>query len=337
MLSVAANAVDIRWRGGVHIGGTEIWCDARRAREVCFVSCAHAVEASRHGQLIATQLTLDLLSRADAKFQPISQLSVPYGRPFTLGTKRVELLRSGHSIGSASLLINVDGHRVLYAGAVNPAGGGLGGEADVRACDTLVINAHYGQRGLSFDPVHQVCEAVSAFVHEVHDKGGLAILLVSSASKGLDVAERLSRGKIHVIAHRGIHHAAQRIRARVELPKIRRWSGKPPRTRGPVRALLWPLHLRAALDKLPLPEHSNVAVVSGAATELDAHQRYRADALFAWSNAADHKALVDYVDTCGATNVYVTGRCARTFAPSLERKGRRASALGPPIQLSLFG
>ena len=28
------------WRDGVHVVGTPIWCDARRARELCFVSRA---------------------------------------------------------------------------------------------------------------------------------------------------------------------------------------------------------------------------------------------------------------------------------------------------------
>lgn len=328
--------VEIHWRGGVHIGGTEIWCDARRPREVCFVSCAHAVEACRHDQLIATQITLDLLSRAHKKLQPQSQLAVPYGRPFTLGTRRLELVRSGHSLGSASLLIDTGSQRVLYAGPVNPAGGGLGDTADLRACDILVISARYGHEQLSFPPVDDAAAAVVAFVREVHERGGLAVLLLTSPSKGFDVAHRLSREKIHVIAHRSIHHAAQRIRARVELPKIRRWSGKPPRTAGPVRALLWPLHLRSALDKVTLPDRSKIALVSGAAAEPDAHKRFASDALFAWSNAADYQRLREYIDASGARQVYVTDRYARELAAAIRTNKRDAMPLGPPVQLGLF-
>jgi len=331
-----ADVGEILWRGGVHIGGTEIWCDARRAREVCFVSCAHAVEASRHGQLIATQITLDLLSRADKKFQPQSQLAVPYGRPFTLGTRRLELVRSGHSVGSASLLLDSGGQRILYAGPVNPAGGGLGDTADLRAADTLIIAARYGHVGLAFAPVDQVAAAVIDFVRDVHESGGLAVLLVTSPSKGFDVAHRLSREKIQVIAHRTIHHAAQRVRARVELPKIRRWAGKPPRTAGPVRALLWPLHLRDALRKVALPAASKTALVSGAAAEPGVEQRIDADALFAWSNAADYRRLCEYVDASGARRVQVTGRYARELAAALQTDKRTATALGPPEQLGLF-
>jgi len=335
MLSVVDQA-EIQWRGGVHIAGTEIWCDARRAQEVCFVSCAHAVEASRHGQLIASQTTLDLLSRADKKFQPHAQLSVPYGRPFTLGTRRVELVRSGHSIGSASLLFESDGRRILYAGTVNPAGGGLGDTADIRACDTLIISARYGDEQFAFPSVDDVAPQVEGFVREVHTDGGMAVLLVSSASKGLDVADRLSRAKIHVIAHRSIHHAAQRIRPRVALPKIRRWSGKPPATRGPVRVLLWPVHLRPALTKVDMP-NSRVALLSGAAIEVGANKRHEVDTSFAWSNAADYQRLTEYVDASGASQVYFTDRWARTLAANMDTSKRRATALGPAIQLSLFG
>lgn len=331
-----SDAHPITWRGGVHIGGTEIWCDARRAREVCFVSCAHAVDASRHGQLIATQVTLDLLARADAKLQPRSELSVPYNRPFTIGTRRLELVRSGHSVGSAALLLDLEGHRILYAGAVNPAGGGLGGAADVRACDTLIIAARYGDSRFVFPEPGDAAAAVSAFVAEVHAHGGMAVLLVTSPSKGIDVAHRLSADKIQVIAHRSIHHAAQRIRGRVELPKLRRWSGKPPRTAGPMRALVWPIAARAALSTVELPGHSKLALVSGDAQDAETLARCEVDAAFVWSNRADHARLLEYVDTSGARRVYFTDRHARVLAAALDRPKRRAFAVGPPVQMSLF-
>ena len=35
----------VTWRDGVHLTGTPIWCDARRRRDVCFVSRADRIGA----------------------------------------------------------------------------------------------------------------------------------------------------------------------------------------------------------------------------------------------------------------------------------------------------
>ena len=115
----------VAWRDGIHVVNTPIWCDARRTRDLCFVSAASAVASPRHGQYLATDITLSLLGRRARPTDPGSHLAVPYGHPFTLGSLRLELFRSGHAAGSASLLVCKGEQRIVYAGAVNPAGGGL--------------------------------------------------------------------------------------------------------------------------------------------------------------------------------------------------------------------
>ena len=209
----------VSWRDGIHIHGTAIWCDALRARDVCFVSCAHAVPSSRHGQLVATAETLTLLGEAPGD----TRLAVTYGRPFNLGAHRLELIRSGHGLGSAGLLVDVGGHRVLYAGAVNPRGGGLGGVADIRPCDTMVLAASYGAPDYRFPPLDTVIERVAAFAVDTTASRGTAVLLVSSPSKALDVASRLAdaipgclagsgsaghRSQLSFFGHRRIYDAA---------------------------------------------------------------------------------------------------------------------------------
>ena len=323
----------VAWRDGVHIEGTPIWCDARRARDVCFVSAAHAVESARHGQLIATAETLAMLSRRETHMRPVSQLSVPCAHPFTLGTTRIELLRSGHCVGGASMVVDVGGQRVLYAGVIDPRPDGLGGPADLRACDTLVIDATYGDPRFRFPPVEQVLTEVNGFVAEVTGAGGVAVLLVTSACKGLDVAARLG-GDVVLSAHRLIHHAAQRLRgAGVQLPRIRRFTGK--RSAGS-RVLLWPTGGRDALDALELPPGSRVAVISGRALDVDAVAELRTDVAFPWSNRAGYDELRAYIDACGPTRVFFVSRYAEPLAAAVGSSSVAARSLGPPQQMSLF-
>jgi hypothetical protein len=118
-----AQVAPVTWRDGVHLTGTPIWCDARRRRDVCFVSGATRLGAG-HGQLIATPQTLALIG---AK----GQLGVPVHRPFTLGTLRLELIPSGRGLGGAALHVDAGDHSVLYAGEIR--------KADVRAADAVVV------------------------------------------------------------------------------------------------------------------------------------------------------------------------------------------------------
>ena len=79
----------------MHLTGTPIWCDARRRRDVCFVSSSERVGRAGHGQLIATPITLALLGAE------VGHLAVPVHRPFTLGTTRLSLIPSGRGLGAA--------------------------------------------------------------------------------------------------------------------------------------------------------------------------------------------------------------------------------------------
>src|SRR4051812_22327281 len=135
-----APAAPVSWRDGVHLTGTPIWCDARRRRDICFVSSADRLARAGHGQLIGTPLTLALLG---AKGE--GDLAVPVRQRFTLGTLRLELIPSGRGLGAAALFVDLGGRCTLYAGAVRTAQGGIGDRAEVRSCEALVVHAPFGE------------------------------------------------------------------------------------------------------------------------------------------------------------------------------------------------
>ena len=190
----------VAWRDGVHVLGTAIWCDARRARAVCFVSAADRTARAGHGQLIATAPTLALLgARADA------HLAAPLHRPFSLGTTRLTLLPSGYGPGAAALLIDAGTGRVLYAGAVEPR------RADLVPCETLVIAAPYGERHHAFAADAEARGV--ALCQQIAADRAVAAVLVSNPLRGLAVAERLVAAGLVVAGHRRIVDAAQRLTA----------------------------------------------------------------------------------------------------------------------------
>jgi hypothetical protein len=195
------------WRDGVHLSGTPIWCDARRRRDVCFVSAADRVGRAGHGQLIATPPTLALLGATRG-----GHLGVPLHQRFTLGTLRLELIASGRGPGGAALYVDMAGRTALYAGEVRAA------SADVRTADAVVVSApHEREAPPLADLVARTREACEAQLA----RGVRPVLRVDSALDGVELASALG---MPVAAARPIRDAAARIDLALAAP------AKEPRT-----------------------------------------------------------------------------------------------------------
>jgi len=296
----------VEWRDGVHLTGTPIWCDARRRRDVCFVSSADRVGRVGHGQLIGTPLTLALLGAG------AGHLGVPLRQRFTLGTVRLELLPSGRGAGAAMLYAELGDARVLYAGAIRTRGAGE--LADVRACDALVVAAPVAGALPGLD---DVVARVIAWLRARLAERVRPVLVVDSVLDGLEVAARLARDGIAFAGSPSLRDAAQHARKLATLPAIR--------ARGTEPCAL----IRVDGDRARIAAPIATALVSPRALDAPAG----VDAVFAWPFVADRKQLLAWIDQTGARDVFVTGAHADAIAAAI---GARARSLGPPRQMTLF-
>jgi len=319
----------VSWRDGIHITGTSIWCDAIRARDICFLSTASAMRGAKHAQLIASQDTLRLLGESNN--QGGSRLAVPFGQPFTLGTHRIELFSSGHSVGSASLLVNVDSHRVVYAGAINPRPAAIGSALDHRAADILVLSARYGEPRFAFPDPSSEFARLETRCREICGDGGVAILLVRDLGKALTLAARLSTSGLPLRAHRSICDRAKRLAAPA-FAELRRWG----RNRSEGQILLWPLGTRSRLDPETLPKGSARILVSGSAIAPDRVAAAGAAEGIVLSNQADYHELLRYIASSGAKQIYLTHSSDRGEGLFKALPKLQVEAIGPPQQLPLF-
>lgn len=321
----------VSWRDGIHLTGTAIWCDAKRSRDICFVSVANRLPHAKHGQLIASAKTLELLDKPGS--QAASQLAVPYGQPFTLGTQRIELFASGHAYGAASLLVHTKDAKVVYAGAIHPRGTGLGGPIDHRSADVLVLCAPYGQSHFRFEDSEQGAEQLRERCQEICTAEGVAVLLVDGIGKALDTAVALASTGLPLFAHRSIHEVCAAMQKKGSaLPAPKRWN----RAGKQGRVLLWPLPLCHKLDADGLPGNSRVLLVSGRAMHSESVKAAGAHEGIPWSSQADHEELFQYIRDCGAKQVFLTHSVDRGAALQDRLPGVSVEAIGPPEQLSLF-
>jgi hypothetical protein len=205
----------VTWRDGVHLTGTPIWCDARRRRDVCFLSSADRVGRAGHGQLIGTAITLALLDAAGA-----GNLAVPLRQRFTLGTVRLELIPSGRGFGAAALHADVAGKTVLYAGAVRTTAGGAGDAAELRSCDAVVVAAPYGQPHHRFPPLATAIEQTVEWARAQLAARRWPVLWVDSVLDGLEVASLLAAHDLPLAGGRALREAGQRIADLVPPPQL---------------------------------------------------------------------------------------------------------------------
>ena len=295
----------------MHLTGTPIWCDARRRRDVCFVSSAERVGRAGHGQLIATPATLALLG-ADA-----GHLAVPVHRPFTLGTTRLELIPSGRGLGAAALHVDLGGRTVLYAGAIRTVN--RRGAAEVRKCEAVVVDVGAGDADLP--ALDDVASRVVDWVRVQLVQGKTPVLVVDTVFDGIEVAEHLAAVGLTVAASRTIREAAQRARAHGSVTEFR----APGREPAPI--------VRLDSDRVKLADSMRgvAALVSiRAATESSNGW----DATFAWPFVANQKQLLHWIEQSRAKHIFLTGGNADAIADEL---GPRARVLGPPRQMALFG
>lgn len=347
------------WRDGVHITGTPIWCDARRRRDVCFLSSADRVGRTGHGQLIGTAITLALLGARDQ-----GHLAVPVRQRFTLGTVRLELIPSGRGFGAAALHADITGKTVLYAGAVRTSAGGVGDPAELRTCDAVVVAAPFGEPHHKFPPLRTAIDATIAWTRAQLAAGKRPVLFVDAPLDGLEVASRLAADGLAIAGSRALRETAQRIAELVPPAQLVNGAitiGASITSRGSLAA---PVRLANGSQAMPpLAADSGIPVIASPGREpratiwLDADRggllrslggrpfatalisgRALAatadyDAGFVWASAADRAQLLGWIEATAARDIFVTGTCADAIVAAL---GGRARIIGPPHQMPLF-
>lgn len=310
------------WRDGVHLTGTPVWCDARRRRDVCFVSAHGRVGRAGHGQLIATSETLALVGALGS-----GHLGVPVRRRFSLGQLQLELLPSGYGLGAAVLRVEVGGRVAMYAGAVTPQSLGLAEPSEVRPADCLVVAAPYGSPEHVFpDPAVVVANLVD-WVQQTAARSNL-LLLVSTDLKALDLAAVLARAGIECSAAPALRQLTKRARVVTPaVPELRAIRGERP------MVVIATVEQRTRMEFELSHQPFATAWISGDAFDAAAVAAARVDRGFAWSSCADRNQLLAWIEATSAREIYVTGRHAGAIAAHL---GPRASVLGPPVQMRLF-
>jgi len=204
----------VTWTRGISLVGHDFWLDPLTVRELAFVSHAHTDPHPAPSQRADDR---GHPSAADAGAAAARGAVGGAGEVCQVGQATVTLHDAGHMLGSAQLLFEHEGCRLLYTGDLKLRHGGGQPDTPIPAADVVVIESTYGRPHFRFPDADSVAELVARWCRRALDARATPVLLAKRDGQGPG-------------AHAGAGAARLRLRAGGAVRAVR------PRLRGGRRA-----------------------------------------------------------------------------------------------------
>jgi len=190
---------------GIYVKPADAWIDPSRPVPKALVTHGHGDHArGGHAAVWATAGTLAIM---DCRYGPQPGRPVPYGEPFRLGEVDVTFVPAGHVLGSAQVVLEHAGERIVVSGDYKRRADPTCAPFEPVPCDIFVTEATFGLPVFRHPPVEG---EIDRLLQRLHDNPDRCILVGAYA---LGKAQRL----IVELRRRGheapiyIHGAIQRL------------------------------------------------------------------------------------------------------------------------------
>lgn len=328
-------------RNGVFLPQFDLWLDPHHARPVAFVSHAHADHMKKHERVFSTPATAAMMRARGATKSKFHHLS--WGEPVQWNGAQVSFYPAGHVLGSAQMLVESKGARLLYSGDFKLRPGLSCEPIEVPRADVVVMETTFGLPRYSFPETREVLNDIARWCGEVLGRGSVPVVFCYSLGKGQEVLAGLKDRDFTIHLH--LKHgqmAAIYASHGVEFPAYRLHDPD-----GDVEGVLLcasQCQRSKWWSELTRKRRVETAYVSGWALGAiwNARQRFGTDAAFALTDHAGYDDLLEYVRLSGAQKVWTTHGFCEEFAADLRARGFDAAPLSsavtkkPSAQLSLF-
>jgi putative mRNA 3-end processing factor len=126
---------------GIHVGPADAWIDPSEPSAVALVTHGHADHArGGHGEVWATPETLAIMA---ARYGPQNGRPVAYGETVRLGAVEVGFVPAGHVLGSAQIVLDHRGERIVVSGDYKRRPDPTCAPFEPVACDVFVTEATF--------------------------------------------------------------------------------------------------------------------------------------------------------------------------------------------------
>ena len=144
VLNKAHKWIEVRPQG-VYIAPIDFYIDPVRPVRRALITHGHADHArAGHGEVVATPQTLDIMALRYGKDFTQKQHPLAYGQSYIEKGVRLSIASAGHVLGSAQIIIEYDGIRLIAAGDYKRKYDPTVTPFEVVPCDIFITEATFG-------------------------------------------------------------------------------------------------------------------------------------------------------------------------------------------------
>jgi putative mRNA 3-end processing factor len=312
------------WDGGLKLTRADLAVDFCRRQPRAFVSHAHSDHIARHEYTLCTPQTAALFQlRMGAR----RVREMHYRESIEWGGMRLTAYPAGHCLGSAMLLAEDDGRRLLYTGDFKLDESATAEKAELPRADILVIESTYGEPNYRLPPRAGVLDQLYSLVREILAQGSTPVIEAYTLGKAQEVTKLLTTAGFRVVQHADVAKVSNVYQSQgMDLGPYEVFAGRCE----PDQVLIVPPRgLRQQL-------RNEVRIaVTGWAIDPSTKYRLRVDHAVPLSDHADYDQLFEAVDRVGPEVIYCT-HGPESFVDRLCEAGHNARPLGRPTQQRLF-
>ena len=292
--------MDVIFDRGVYLPSLDLWLDSRRKRQVGYISHAHADHTAAHHRPILTRATSVLLRKLLRRSDPYE---LEYGESYETPYYSLTLYPAGHCLGAALALVRckATGKRLLYTGdfRVNPSP--TAEPLATVSCDVLIMESTFGRPEYVFPPQEEVLAGFFKSLRSRLQSGIAPVVLAYRMGKAQELLHHLLSQGFHVALEEGAYQVARSYEAAgVKFPgTFRSFDGN-------IRdgeVLVFPPG-RGTKEALKDVKRKRFIGMSGWALHEFARHRLGADEVHPFSDHADFRELVEYVEAVTPKEVY---------------------------------
>jgi putative mRNA 3-end processing factor len=315
---------------GLHLDGSILWFDSHANGDLSFLSSASSAASSAVPQVIATEETVKIL---EAKRKRPNALVCQYNRPFSIGKLKMELLPSGSVLGGASLYVETDKGRILYAPQVQTQKTSIVRQMQLKKAQTLIVGAYHPDPNTPLPNRRKEKDRLLAVVNDHLVKGVFPVILCQSIATAQELTKFLSDSNVPLAVH-GTIYKINRVYEAYGSNLGRYTLYSPKYTQNKV--LLFPNEERSTKLRRSLPEGPVLFVEDTLSSSHDPDAFREVEDRFYISSTCDGKELREVIHAVSPKEVYVFGPYAKSYAEELKSVCKNVHPLYSNDQPTLF-
>jgi Cft2 family RNA processing exonuclease len=314
---------------GLHLDESILWFDSHSNGQLSFLSSSLYPEKISVPQVITTEETAKILE--SFRRRP-NTLICQYNRPFSIGVLKMELLPSGCVLGGASLFVETEMGKLLYAPQLQIHRNPTVRQMQLKKAKTLILGAFHPQPGVPLPNRKREKESLLQQILSCTAQGEWPTIICNATGTAQEITKLLTDANIGVVVSptiAKINRIYEAYGSKLGLYSV--YSSK----RVKNRVAIFPL-ATANQVRFPSVPDGPIILVKESTVEHDLDSINRLIGSYIISSQSDGPEIREIVTAVQPKEVYFFGPYTRAYVKEFEGMAPVVRALYTNDQPTLF-